>query len=82
MTHALEHDGESNRPTQRTRPAAEPDETCEEKEEAKATSTRTEVTNEYRNVRAIHGSERYITEATANGHTPNLYFLTETWWQT
>jgi hypothetical protein len=47
----------------------------EEKEE-------TEVTIEYRNVRAIHGSVKHINKATAAGHKPHLYHLTETWWET
>jgi hypothetical protein len=57
----------------------EPERKEEEKDEE---AVRTTVTNEYRNVRAIHGSKQYINDATAAGHKPNLYFLTETWWET
>ena len=39
------------------------------------------VTNEYRNVRAIHGSIGYINKATADGHRPDIYHLAETWWE-
>jgi hypothetical protein len=56
----------------------QPERKEEEKDEE---SVRTTVTNEYRNVRAIHGSKQYINEATAAGHKQTLYFLTETWWR-
>jgi hypothetical protein len=57
------------------------DEEREQEQGPEAVHKRQTVTNEYRNVRAIHGSASHINEATAGGHKPDLYHLSETWWE-
>jgi hypothetical protein len=80
MATALEEDEEGD--TIMWYPEPQPAELEEEQKEPDKETERTVITNEYINVRAIHGSKQYINDATAAGHKPSLYLLTETWWET